>query len=137
MWAEIILIVCEKLDSANVRYHADASSSLYVNGFNFEMDDFDVTVEWGSIERVRSIFFQYYPTEVSGNNPSKFIFKINGKCIDVMSYKSKSGIGPASERHRVKFSGKYIWSKKPSFYLERVSAAHPHRADMLKFFSEN
>lgn len=134
MWHKVIPEICMMLDELGVKYHADASSSLYVNGFEFEMDDFDVTVEWGAINRVRMAFAQEQPSEITGSNPKQFYFKFLGCKIDVMSYENETGIGPESERHIVLYSGTEVWSKKPSFYLNRMRKDHPIRNAALQHF---
>lgn len=134
MWNQIIPEIFRTIDGLGVKYHADASSSLFVNGFEFDMDDFDVTVEWGSIERVRDCFLNYQPSQIMGMGPRQFGFQYKGRKIDVMSFESTSGIGPESERAIVCYSGFYIWSKKPSFYLSRMRKDHPIRAAALEFF---
>lgn len=137
MWQFVIPEICKKLEELNVRYHADASSSLFVNGFEFEMDDFDVTVEWGSIDRVRSAFEHLNPTYVTGTNPRQFHFELSEHKIDVMSYESNTGIGPQSERQVVVFAGTEVWTKKPSFYLSRMRKDHPIRSAALQYFKIN
>mgnify|MGYP003119979072 CR=1 FL=1 len=137
MWHKLIPKVCRKLEELGVKYHADASSSLFVSGFCFEMEDFDVTVEWGSIERVRHSFINENPTDIRGCNPRQFTFNIKEHKIDVMSYESDTGIGPGSERQIVSFSGVEIWTKKPSFYLDRMRKDHPIRKEALQYFKVN
>ena len=85
MWHKVIPAVCKKLESADIRYHADASSSLFVNGLDFEMDDFDVTVEWGCIEKSRNLFQNFGPSHIAGSNPKQFNFEISGYKIDILS----------------------------------------------------
>jgi hypothetical protein len=136
MWNKIIPAICQTLENANIRYHADASSSLFVHGFEFEMDDFDVTVEWSKIESARSAFSEFNPSEISGVSPKKFTFNVSGYAIDVMAYESETGIGPDCERTQVLFSGVEVWSKKPSFYLTRMRTNHPIRSAAFRFFGE-
>jgi hypothetical protein len=133
-WQCVIPEICKTLDEAGIKYHADASSSLFVHGLPFEMDDFDVTVEWGKLEEVRQLFAADSPTEIEGNSPQRFQFIYRHKAIDVMAYESDSGIGPAQERTLVNFSGYDIWSKTPDFYLQRMKQTHPLRQKALSFF---
>ncbi|TCS35202.1 hypothetical protein [Reinekea marinisedimentorum] len=134
MWHKVIPEICKKLEELDVRYHADASSSLFVCGFEFEMEDFDVTVEWGTIEIVRNAFESLNPTQVSGTNPKQFRFEFMGRKIDVMSYESDTGIGAYAERQLIEFSGAKIWTKIPSFYLSRMRKDHPVRNAALRYF---
>lgn len=145
MWERIIVEVCQRLEAAGIRYHADASSSFYVNGFMFDMRDFDVTVEWGKIDSAHALFTEYNPTPISNlpqveaspleSRPKRFCFQCKNHAIDVMSYESPGGIGPHDERTLVDFSGYKIWTKVPSFYLERMSADHPLRSAAVQYFS--
>ena len=134
MWHKVIPEVCRKIEESGVLYHADASSSLYVCGFEFEMDDFDVTVEWGRIKDVWNLFYKYSPSQISGVNPMQFQFDLSGYKVDVMSYESETGIGPEDERELVHFAGQLVWTKKPSFYLNRMRKDHPIRESALHHF---
>ena len=133
-WSPIILEVCQTLEKAGIRYHADASSSLYVHGFAFNMDDFDVTVEWGKIDQALALFDHCNPTPISGTSPRQFTFRLCGYPIDIMAYESETGIGPDDERTQVMFAGYPVWSKVPSFYLSRMRKDHPIRNNAFAFF---
>ncbi|WP_196161140.1 hypothetical protein [Reinekea sp. G2M2-21] len=135
-WSPIILEVCQTLEKAEIRYHADASSSLYVHGFAFNMDDFDVTVEWGKIDQALALFEHCNPSPISGTNPRQFTFRLYGCLVDIMSYESKTGIGPDDERTQVMFAGYRVWSKVPAFYLSRMRKDHPIRAQAHQFFTD-
>ncbi|EAR10667.1 hypothetical protein [Reinekea blandensis] len=137
MWTVIIPEICKRIESLGVKYHVDASSSLYVYGLDFEMDDLDITVEWGKIGLVRQAFLQHQPEAISGTEPQKFTFVYRQYLIDVMSYQSESGIGLDSERIQVNFSGHTIWSKTPSFYLNRMRKDHPLRTSAFRFFKHH
>jgi hypothetical protein len=134
MWSEVIPLVCQRLETAGIRYHADASSSLFVQGLEFEMDDFDITVDWSSIEQARSLFMEFSPTEITGKSPKKFEFSVSDFPVDVLAYESETGIGPELERVQVNYSGIKIWSKKPEFYLSRMKKDHPLRTKAIQFF---
>ncbi len=134
MWPEIIHQVCASLDAAKIPYHADASSSFYVHGLEFDMADFDITVAWGSIQKARNLFVQYEPTPIVGDHPQAFQFEMDGFEIDCMSYQSETGIGPADERGQVEFHGKQVWSKKPVFYLANMRENHPLYTTAQLFF---
>jgi len=135
MWSKVIPEVCKILEDAGIKYHADASSSLFVHGYDFDMDDFDITVEWNCIEQARELFMAASPTEITGISPQQFQFELGGHLIDIMSYESDSGIGPETERTRVNYAGARIWSKKPGFYLNRMKKEHPLREAALLHFN--
>jgi len=133
-WEAVILEVCRRLEDADIKYHADASSSLYVHGFSFDMDDFDVTVEWNKIDKARELFADHTPCEVTGVGPKRFQFTCMGRLVDVMAYQSNTGIGPEDERVCVNFAGDRVWSKVSSFYLHRMEKQHPIRKAAFQFF---
>ena len=58
-WERIINVVVAALEQEVIRYHLDASSSLYAHGVEFNMDDLDVTVEWGKINTAHALFSQH------------------------------------------------------------------------------
>lgn len=134
MWAEVITDICSKLEAEQIRYHADASSALFVHGFDFDMEDFDLTVEWSKIEQAHKLFMEYAPTEISGDSPKQFKFDYRGRAIDVMAYQSETGIGPDDERVCIPYSGTRIWSKHPDFYLDRMRPEHPLKDAAFQFF---
>ena len=134
MWEEVIPEICGRLEAAGIRYHADASSSLYVNGFKFNMDDFDVTVDWNEFERAFVVFSDLNPIKSCVKSPQRLQFSYMGHSIDVIAYESETGIGPESERCSVMFSGHRIWTKIPGFYLERMRKDHPIRSAALEYF---
>ena len=123
-WEEVILLVVLSLEKAGIRYHVDASSSLYVHGVEFEMEDLDLTVEWGAIHRARELFLAYHPGAVNGRYPPSFTFSINSKEVHVMSYESVSGVGSAKDRTRVKVAGTEVWSKTIEFYKTHMTVEH-------------
>lgn len=137
MWQIIIPEICKAIERIGVSYHIDASSSLYVCGLEFEMDDLDVTVEWGRIERVRQAFLGFEPEVISGTDPQMFTFDCRGFPIDIMSYPSESGIGPETERTQVNYYGHTIWTKVPAFYLKHMRQDHPLRESAFTFFCHN
>ena len=123
-WEEIIKIVVSSLEVAGIRYHVDASSSLYVHGVEFEMEDLDLTVEWGAIHRARQLFLSHHPGLVTDQYPPSFRFWLNAKEVHVMSYESSSGIGSEHVRTTVQVGGIEVWSKTIEFYKAHMTPEH-------------
>lgn len=124
LWASIVKRVVSVLEENGIQYHVDASSSLYVHGVEFEMDDLDVTVEWGAIETVAELFKDRNPSEFSKDYPPSFKFPIANSVVHIMSYRSDSGIGDEKDRVQVEFNGVKVWSKSISYYQKHMSPEH-------------
>ena len=53
-WERLIVKIAGAFDEASIPYHLDASTALYVQGIDFEMDDLDITVKWGCLLRSKA-----------------------------------------------------------------------------------
>lgn len=124
-WETVIVKVVTVLDDADIEYHIDASSSLYVQGVDFNMDDLDITVKWGSINESHQVFEHYHPTELDGSYPVSFKFKVDEHEVHVMSYESITGIGDSIDRLQVKINNRSVWTKSIHFYEKNMGPNHP------------
>lgn len=125
-------MIAAKLNEADIPYHLDASTALYVQGFDFEMDDLDVTVKWGCLEQSRESFSQYAPSPISAESPHSFHFHVNGLKVHVMTYESSTGIGSPNDRVQVSVGNVMVWTKTVEFYRRHMRADHP----LAKLISE-
>jgi len=123
-WERIINVVVTALEQEGIRYHLDASSSLYAHGVEFDMDDLDVTVEWGKINTAHALFSQHNPGTVTAAYPPSFRFYIDSREVHVMSYQSETGIGSNQDRTKVKVAGTEVWCKTIEFYKRNMTPSH-------------
>lgn len=124
-WEELIVLIASELEHNGIRYHIDASSALFVHGIDFEMEDLDVTVEWGSLEKARDVFKRFRPSKIEGAKPPSFEFLLDSMEVHLMSYRSSTGIGEASDRVQVAVQETLVWSKTVDFYYRHMKFDHP------------
>jgi len=123
-WEKTVHQIASALDNANIQYHVDASSSLYFQGVEFEMDDLDLTVEWGKINNAHELFSLYSPSIVTLEYPPSFRFWVNSQEVHIMSYQGGTGIGKPQDRIKVNVGGCEIWCKTIAFYKESMTPTH-------------
>jgi len=104
-WERVILNVSSTLENNDIEYHLDGSTSLFAHGIDFEMDDLDITVKWGKIEKTRKVFQKYEPSQISEILPYSFKFDIDKLEVHVLTYEGSTGIGEAKERVQVPIRG--------------------------------
>ena len=133
-WEQVIHMVVNIFEAQGFVYHIDASSSLFVHGIDFDMDDLDITVKWGTIEQAHKVFTFYNPTELTEEYPPSFKFFVNGHEVHILSYESESGIGEDQDRVRVKIGDILVWSKTVDFYEKHMMINHPLK-NLVKSYS--
>ena len=136
-WECVVKLVALTFEQAAIRYHVDASSSLYVQGVEFEMEDLDLTVEWGTLQNARKLFLEYTPSEISSDYPPSFRFIVKSKEVHVMSYQSETGIGSSQDRIKVKVAGSEIWRKTIEFYKQNMASEHKLWKPLRVFFEKS
>lgn len=132
-WGDVLLRVITTLDQHAIKYHVDASSSLYFQGVDFEMNDLDLTVEWGSIGEMVYIFEEYGPLGVSVGYPPSVRFYVEGNEVHILSYKSVSGIGESRDRVMVDVDGFSVWCKTIEFYKKNMGSKHRLHGPLEKY----
>lgn len=124
-WERLIVMIAGTLDKERIPYHLDGSTALYVQGIEFEMDDLDITVKWGCLERARRIFSKYAPSPISSVPLSSFHFDADGLKVHVMAYESSTGLGDPVDRVQVSISNIMVWTKTVEFYRRHMRPDHP------------
>lgn len=132
-WEKVIIEVVNTLDNAKIEYHIDASSSLYVHGIDFDMDDLDITVKWGDIEKSYQGFKKYSPTKLDVNYPPSFKFEVDGNEVHIMSYESPTGLGEPNDRLKIQVNNCDVWSKTIDFYERHMRHDHPLKQAVINF----
>ena len=135
-WENLIVTIVRKLELNAITYHLDASTALFAQGIQFDMDDLDVTVKWGCIEKAREVFKEYEPTQITTAKPHSFKFEVREMSVHVTTYQSATGIGEESERTITEVLGKPVWSKTVDFYHKHMQPDHP-LGDVVNDYLEN
>ena len=124
-WENLIAKVAGILDQEGIPYHFDGSTAVYIQGIDFEMDDADVTVKWGYLERAREAFNRFQPSAITSANPPSFACHVDGLKVHVMTYESPTGLGAPSDRVQVSVAGLNVWAKTVDFYRRHIGPDHP------------
>ena len=134
-WWELIYILTDELNSQNIAYCYDASTSLFVNGIDFEMNDIDVIVQWDCFEKSFEYFKKYGAYLIEDTEINEYKFKINSYIIHVKSKKSISNIEQMKDKLKIERDGYILWSRDPRVYREKITLDHP-LADLIDVFFE-
>jgi hypothetical protein len=134
-WWELIYILTDELNSQNIAYCYDASTSLFVNGIDFEMNDIDILVQWDCFRKSFGYFEKYGAYMIENTQINEFKFKINSYIIHVKSEKSISNIEQMKGKLKIERDGYILWSRDPRIYREKISLDHP-LADLIDVFFE-
>jgi len=124
-WERLIVKIAGAFGEASIPYHLDASTALYVQGIDFEMDDLDITVKWGCLDCARKLFIKRAPSPISSTPSPSFHFDVDGLKVDVLAYESPTGLGDPADRVQISVAGVRVWTKTVDFYRRHMRADHP------------
>lgn len=124
-WERIAVMVAEAFEGKSIPYHFDGSSSFYLRGAEFDMDDLDVTVMWGKLEAAKIALAPPRCSDPVESSSQSFKTSIEGRMVHVMAYPSESGIGLASDREPIMVRNRRVWAKTAGFYLRHIGPSHP------------
>jgi hypothetical protein len=124
-WWKVIYKVADELEKEGIPYSFDGSTSLFVHGIEFEMDDVDVMVQWDNFQKSYSIFRKYRPSLIEEGTFSHFHFFIDNLKVHIMSSESIIDLSNDSERVKIEKDGHVLWSKCIDFYRRHIPSDHP------------
>lgn len=124
----IIMDLAKIFEDHAIQYHFDGSTTVFVHGIDFSMDDIDITFPFDSINEIRELFERYNPSEVrfiQSIGLKHFCFYIRDEKIHCLFYE---GSIEDFSREDVKFirDDQLIWAKSLDFYLR-----HAKKDDIL------
>lgn len=134
-WWELIYILADELKKEKIVYHFDSSTSLFVHGIDFNMDDIDITVQWDCFEKVHKHFERYNVNSIKKAAHHELHFNINCFKIHVISSESSSDLQKDKDRVMLSRDGYTLWSKTPSSYRSRITLDHP-LADLVDVYMQ-
>lgn len=123
-WEILAITVSELLEHSQIRYHFDASTALYLHGIEFEMDDLDVTVEWGRIEDARKVLEIGLNSSPTVESENSLKFQVEERVLHVMTFQSDTGIGAEEDRILVPIADTRVWSKTVDFIFRHTNPSH-------------
>jgi len=89
----VIYRVADELEKAGISYSFDASTSLFVHGIEFDMDDVDVTVEWNCLADAHTVFLKYGAAAVVETAFSHFHFFMDKRRVHILSSERITDLG--------------------------------------------
>lgn len=121
----LIIELADKLNELQIPYHFDASTSLFVHGIDFDMDDIDIMVEWNSFEKSHEYFMDYGAEPVMITTFFQFYVTMDGLPIHFLSSPRALNFSNDAERVQIIKEKHVIWSKSIEFYRRNHSDDHP------------
>lgn len=124
-WWKVIYKMADELAKEGVPYSFDGSTSLFVHGIQFEMDDVDIMVQWDNFQRAHSIFQKYGASPIEEGCFLHFHFFIDSLKIHIMSSEEIQNLSNHQERVKLEKDGLVLWFKCIDFYRRHISSDHP------------
>lgn len=124
----IIKELAKLFQENDTRYHFDGSTSVFVHGIHFDMDDIDIVFPFDSINETRELFKEYDPSEVryvKNIGLKHFCLYIRDEKIHCLFYECSFDDFSKEEVKLVK-DYQVIWAKSLNFYLR-----HAKKEDIL------
>ena len=136
-WWRVIFRVSETLERAGIPYSFDASTSVFVHGIPFDMDDADVMVQWSDHEASRAAFRSCSPTPIAAGEFSHFRFRIDDHEVHILSSERIVDLSKDAERVRIVRDGRTLWSKDVHFYRRHIDGANPLAALIDRYLANS
>lgn len=121
----VICYLAELFDCNNIEYQFDASTSVFIHGVEFIMDDIDVVILKQHEEKVRKLFSEYEQTdiEIYNNSMEYFYVQINDQKVHLMfPYFKKDCV---EETRDIIYNGIKIHTKTMEFYRNHIKEDNP------------
>lgn len=121
----VICYLAEIFDRNNIEYQFDASTSVFIHGVEFLMDDIDVIVLKQYKEKVRQLLAEYKQTDMeTGDNSMEYFFvQIQNQKVHLMfPYFKKDCI---DETRDIIHNGVKIHTKTMEFYHRHIKKDNP------------
>jgi hypothetical protein len=135
-WWSLIKQIAAELEEQKIPYHFDASTSLFVHGIDFDMDDIDILIQWDCFEKVHGYFEKYAASEIQAGSFSHFFFMVDKMKVHILSSERCTNIKQDNERVTIHKDDQVLWSKSIAFYRRHHSDDHPLAALIDEFNSE-
>lgn len=124
-WWTLIKQLARELSTEEITYHFDGSTSLFVHGIDFDMDDIDIVIQWNCFKKAHDYFKTYGASNIQTSSFSQFFFTINNMKVHFLSSEMCVNLKEDSERAIVKKDNEILWSKSVKFYRRYHADEHP------------
>lgn len=121
----VICYLARLFESNNIEYQFDASTSVFIHGIDFIMDDIDVIVLKQYKDKVMQLLAEYEKTDiiVYNNSMEYFFAHLQGQKVHIMfPYSKKDCI---EETRDIVHNGIKIHTKTLEFYRRHIKEDNP------------
>ena len=121
----VICYLAELFEGNNIEYQFDASTSVFIHGVEFLMDDIDVVVLKQYKEKVRKLLSEYDQTdiEITPKSMEYFFVQIENQKVHLMfPYSKKNCI---DETRDIIHNGVKVHTKTMEFYRRHIKHDNP------------
>jgi environmental stress-induced protein Ves len=132
-WWTLIKQIAIELEEQKIPYHFDASTSVFVHGIDFDMDDIDILIQWDCFEKAHEYFKKYGATAIQNSSFSQFFFMVDNMKVHILSSERCTNLEDDNERVIIHKDNQILWSKSVSFYRRHHSDDHPLAALIDEF----
>jgi hypothetical protein len=121
----VICYLAELFESNNIEYQFDASTSVFIHGIEFVMDDIDVVILKQYKEKVKRLLSKYEQTniEISNNSMEYFFVQIKNQKVHLMFPYLKTDC--IDETRDISHNGVKIHTKTMEFYRRYIKDNNP------------
>ncbi len=124
-WWKVIFRVAQTLDVERIPYSFDASTSVFVHGIEFDMDDVDVMVQWSDHQAAHTASRGHGPTPIELGTFPRFRLHIDGRMVYILATEEIVDLGKDPERVRIDKDGHTLWTKDIRFYRRHIDGGSP------------
>ena len=120
-----ICYLASLFESNSIEYQFDASTSVFIHGIDFIMDDIDVIVLKEYKDKVSQLFLEYEQTDIKvyNNSLEYFFIQMQGQKIHIMfPYGKKDCVEETTD---IVHNGIKIHTKTIEFYYRHIKNDNP------------
>jgi hypothetical protein len=130
-------------ETNNIHYHYDASTTVFVHGIEFEMDDIDIVFMWNEENTLKEVLKDYIVSETKYMKEiglKYFFSEIDGQKIHCLFYGDEDTIATKEEFNSnaaiLSIDGQNIMAQSLEFYLRYSKDKNNLRQRIISFLSE-
>jgi hypothetical protein len=139
----VIKKLAHLFETNNIHYHYDASTTVFVHGIEFEMDDIDIVFMWNEENTLKEILKNYIVSETKYMKEiglKYFFAEIDGQKIHCLFYGDEDTIATEEEFNSnaaiLSIDGQNIMAQSLEFYLRYSKDKNNLRQRIISFLSE-
>ena len=140
---KVIKKLAYSFEAKNIHYHFDASTSVFVHGIEFEMDDIDIVFMWNEENLLREVLKDYIVSETKYMKDiglKYFFAEFEGEKIHCLFYGDDNSMVTEKEFNSnavvLNVEGQSIMTQSLDFYLRNSKDKNNLKPLIYNFLSE-